>query len=337
MVLTLLRAGWLVAASVALLSGTDLVRLASYLAAAGVPAFLVGLAWVLREARRQRPVAAGGSGEPQAKEAAFELVRQAAPLAFTTVVTLLYLRADLFILASLRGAEEVGLFAASFRLFEAMFVFSGGIVAGSFPLLASRFGRRDLAELSAFVLRLLLGVGLPAAIGLWLVAEPMLHFLFGPSYTEASEPLRFLAVALVAVFVNALTTHLLIASHRGRYLVGATLIRLLVAIAVDLALIPRFGAVGAAAAVAVAEWSLVCVSLVAVRDVLPARQVLRVALPLGACALVMGVAVSHSPDALAWQLATGFIVYGLLIAGSWQWSAHRRQETTRPVGGVVEL
>jgi O-antigen/teichoic acid export membrane protein len=92
----------------------------------------------------------------------------------------------------------------------------------------------------------------------------------------ASRPLALLGLALVAVFANALTTHLLVASGRNRRLVASIAVRLVVGVLLDLFLVPRWGAFGAAVAVAAAEWSLLVVSLSFSSDLLgfavPARR-----------------------------------------------------------------
>lgn len=211
-----------------------------------------------------------------------------------------------------------GYLRAPFASSEAMFVLSGGIVAGSFPLLAARFGQRGFPSLSRFVLTILLLVAIPAATGLFALAGPIIGFLFGEGFTEAARPLTFLAVALVAVFMNALTTHLLIVSGRMRYLVGCMTVRLTVGILLDLVLIPRYGAVGAAGAVAGAEWSLALVTLLPHRRLFPLSVMAGVVASSLAASLIMAISILHLDAPLPLKLPAGIIIYGLLIVAAYR-------------------
>jgi PST family polysaccharide transporter len=194
------------------------------------------------------------------------LLLQAAPLALTSLITLLYLRADLFIVAALSGAREAGLFQSSFRIFEATFVVSGGISAGTFPLLAERLHKEDFTELCRFVLSVLLGLGLIFSVVLFALSDAVIGLVYGSAFTESAVPLSILALGLLPLFVNALTTHLLVAAGRNRRLIGSMLVRLCIGVLVDLVLVPTMGASGAAVGVASAEWGLMLVSLALTAD-----------------------------------------------------------------------
>jgi O-antigen/teichoic acid export membrane protein len=247
--LTALRFGWLAAAAWTLAGGTDLTILAAALALASLPALALALALV---ARRKIPFERGTDAR--------RLMEEAIPLGVVSAMTLLYLRADLFIVAAVSGASEAGFFQSAFRLFEATFVVSGGLAAGTFPLLAARVGEKGFQTLARFVLGLLVLLSAPIALGFALAPGPLLGVVYGDGFLGAARPLGILGVALAAVFANSLTTHLLVASGRSRQLLLAIAVRLVVGVALDLLLVPRWGASGAAFAVAASEWSLLLVS-----------------------------------------------------------------------------
>jgi O-antigen/teichoic acid export membrane protein len=196
------------------------------------------------------------------------LLKEALPLGLVSAMTLLYLRADLFIVAAVAGASEAGFFQSAFRLFEATFVVSGGLAAGTFPILAARFGERGFDALARFLLGLLLLLAAPISLAFALAPGPILTIFYGEGFEGAARPLSFLGPALLAVFANALTTHLLVASGRNRPLLLAIAVRLVVGVGLDLVLVPRWGASGAALAVVAAEWSLLLVTLASSSDLL---------------------------------------------------------------------
>ena len=168
LLLMALRLGWLVAAFWVLTRNASLAALAGALVLASVPA--LGAATVL--VRRTVPV----RGSSAAQSETVRLFKESFPLAIGAVMTLVYLRADLFILAILSDANETGLFQSAFRLFEATFVLSGGIAAGTFPILASRIGTPRFDVLSRFLLFLLASAGGVLAFVFVLAGEPMSRF-----------------------------------------------------------------------------------------------------------------------------------------------------------------
>ncbi|HSF19543.1 MAG TPA: polysaccharide biosynthesis C-terminal domain-containing protein [Vicinamibacteria bacterium] len=249
--LALLRAGWILAAAWTVTRGESTEKLALGLAIASLVVLLLALAAAAATIRDWGRVSLTGTAT---------LLREAVPLATTGVITLVYLRADLFIVSALRGSYEAGVFQGAFRLFEATFVLSGGLAAGTFPLLASRFGRSDFASLARLLLAWSLALALPLVTVLTLFAETLTVAFYGEGFREAAKPLAYLGIALLAVFVNASTTHVLIAAHRMRRLVAAIAVRLAVGVAFDVMLVPSYGATGAAIAVLIAELSLTIVS-----------------------------------------------------------------------------
>lgn len=257
LVLTVLRLGGLAAAAVALSRSTDLERLAAALAVSVLPALALALVFLR-----------GIDPPPREGIEVSRLLRDALPLGLVSAMTILYLRADLFLVAALAGASEAGFFQSAFRLFEATFVVSGGLAAGTFPLLASRFRERGFETLARFVLGLLLLLSAPIALAFALVPGPILSMVYGEGFEGGARSLSLLGVALVAVFANALTTHLLVASGRSRRLLLSIAVRLVVGIALDLFLIPRWGASGAAFAVVAAESALLLLSLGSTLDLL---------------------------------------------------------------------
>lgn len=268
--LTTLRAGWLLAALLALSRSTDLRSFAGLLALSSLPALALAFLMVARlpALRRQGSLWS-------ARRETLRWLGRALPLGLGSAVTLLYLRADLLILGALRDTAEAGNFQGAFRLFEATFVLSGAVAAGTFPLLASRLGQKGFDALVRFVLGFLVILVVPITLGFSLLGGWLVPLLYGEGFSGAVRPLAILGVALLAVFPNALTTHLLVAAGRTRRFVAALLVRLSVSVGLDLLLVPSLGAVGAAVAVAAAEWSLLLVSLYSVTDLLGWSSVAR--------------------------------------------------------------
>jgi O-antigen/teichoic acid export membrane protein len=200
------RAVGLVLVAAALWSGTGLRGLVWALALSALPP--LALAVVFLRLHTREPAAPGmeiGVGRT---------LKRSAPLAVNGVLAILSLRIELLTLALLRGSREAGLFAAALKVIELMNVLPAAIAAGAMPALTreAASGEDPVRRRTASTVALLAA---PAAAGLVLVA-PGVVALLGEGYDAAAAPLRILAPALLALFMNTVLLHALIAAGRAR-------------------------------------------------------------------------------------------------------------------------
>lgn len=109
-------------------------------------------------------------------------------------------------------------------------------------------GGEDGAAMLPRLMGVAAAVGLPAGIGLSLVAAPLVHLAFGPGWQGAVPVLRVLSVGFTALVFGHLCLHLLSAHALLRRLAGITLAAAVARLGLLLLLIPRFGLLGGAAA-----------------------------------------------------------------------------------------
>jgi O-antigen/teichoic acid export membrane protein len=183
------------------------------------------------------------------------LLREAAPVALSSVVNVTYVRTLIIIASLLATAEQTGLFATSYRISEILLGVPQMMIGAAFPILVHS-GAADETRL-AYVLQrmgeaaLLLGIGL----GLVLVvgAAPIVQVLGGSAYADAASVVRIQSVAIAAAFVTQLGTFGLVALRRQRELVLVNVLALATVIVLGCTLIPLLEADGAALAASVGE------------------------------------------------------------------------------------
>jgi O-antigen/teichoic acid export membrane protein len=110
----------------------------------------------------------------------------------------------------------------------------------------------DLAPLR----RVSLGLGAVAAaatVATWLAARPLVVTIYGGRYADSAPVLRLLALSLPLLFVNYALTHQVLAWGGQRAYLWVTVAALAVNLAANLALVPSWGAQGAAVATLVTE------------------------------------------------------------------------------------
>jgi O-antigen/teichoic acid export membrane protein len=308
------RAAALACALPALVAGGGPLGLAAALAASTVPAIALGGAFLLHT-----PARVAEAPDP----GVVPLLRSSLPLGVNGGLALVCLRLEVMLLGWLRGGGPAGAYAAALRLVEPLLLVPGAVAGGAMPHLTREAlsGAGPVRERTALTGALL---AVPAAAGLALVGPSLLVLLLGEAYAPAAAPLRILALALPALFMNAILLHALIAAGRPAWLPRLTGVRLALAAALALWLVPRFGASGAAAGFVGAEAALL---LAAARASGRARFPVPVARPLllGALASVpMAIVVAAAAWGPLASVAIGVLVYAATLSIAWRCSLHVR-------------
>lgn len=243
------------------------------------------------------------------------LWRVCLPLGVVELLTNLYFKVDQILLLELRSAEETGLYAAAYRVIEAALLLVGGVMGVVFlRLAAARADHRAFARQLSRAFTALWLAGLAIATNGWLWAGELLPLALGPAYAPARGQLDVLLGAVPLAYVNYALTQSLVARGRERFYAAGTAVCALVNVGMNLALIPRIGALGAAWASVATEATLLAICLVGLGGA--AR-----AIPVGpavAAALASGLAIV-SGGALFAERPTGRAVLALAVSlGLWE-------------------
>jgi len=192
------------------------------------------------------------------------LVRDTLPYAAAIAMNVAYFRVAIVILSLLTAKLETGYFATSFRILEILLPVPALLVGTVFPILA-RAARDDLVRLTyasqrIFEVSVIGGVGLVLAIEL--AAPTIVQVLAGEAAQPSVAVLRIQAPALAATFVAIACGYPLLSLRRHKALMLASLVGLVVSVGLCLALIPIWGARGAAVATTVAEFGVATTNVV---------------------------------------------------------------------------
>jgi O-antigen/teichoic acid export membrane protein len=307
LLLLVLRGGSLAGAAVAILGGAGLVGIAWGQAISPVPALALG-SWLL--ARRVAPVYGADAGVGS-------VLRAALPMAAHGGLQMLSPRVEFLVLSALAGDRETGVFLAALRVFEFLGIVPNAVAQGAMPALTREAlrGGEGVRRRTAGTMAL---VAAPSAIGLALVAGGVVALLFGGAYADGAAPLRILATALLPLFMNALLSWALLARGRAAWLPRLTGLRVAAALGLALVLVPRLGAVGAAAGLAGAEWLLLALGWLACRS---ATFEVRIARPVSwallGCA-PMALVVSSVSASLVLAIPVGALTYAATLAAAWK-------------------
>jgi O-antigen/teichoic acid export membrane protein len=209
----------------------------------GSVAALGGAVWALRRLSI-RPFWSGVKGRLGGFLAA------ALPIAAAGGLEIVYERLDLLLLSKLDGVEAAAIYAVPLQALLYANLLPAIILGAFFPLLAANLrddpeqGRRSVMLLA----RIFAVLSLPLVIVLVTCGETLVTFVLGARYTDAAVPLAIISGSMVIGFFNYLFWYALLAAHQERAKLKILAVGLPVNTALNVILIPRYGATGAAIA-----------------------------------------------------------------------------------------
>lgn len=167
----------------------------------------------------------------------------------------IYFRADTLILSLITSEAVIGYYGAAYRLFQTTYILADAFVFALFPLFCrlSPVSDEGLAVSAQKSLDTLLLVGIPITAGMFMLSDEIVLLLYGAGFAESVPLLRVLSIAIALMYANGIFVQLLLATDRQKRLARTAAIAAVGNIAVNLALIPVFGALGAAIATVVTE------------------------------------------------------------------------------------
>jgi O-antigen/teichoic acid export membrane protein len=172
--------------------------------------------------------------------------RSAAPYALATTVGAVYQRVDNYLVALLRGNAAAGIYGASYRFQDLNLILPTALGQLALSEAAGRDPRTRLSIAKRVAAQSALLALLPA-VGISILAQPLLVFLFGAPYAAAAPVVIVLMVSTLPGAV-AIGLQGLAAITDARRFATATAASLAINIIANLILIPPFSGVGAAVA-----------------------------------------------------------------------------------------
>jgi O-antigen/teichoic acid export membrane protein len=165
------------------------------------------------------------------------------------LMTLVHFSADTILMGYMRPYADVATYEAAAKLLEASQFFVRPITMTLFPVCAALAARSRWGELSGMLDRMFLSVcavGLCAAAGVALLADPIVRVVYTDAYGEAARVLRVLYLSVPGLYAATVGTFVAASVHREARAVAVFAAGVLLNVVVNLWAIPRYGPIGAA-------------------------------------------------------------------------------------------
>lgn len=234
---------------------------------------------------------------------ALDLVWIAAPLGVVSAVSLIHVRSDQILLELLgHGGSELGNYAVAYRVVEGSAGVLGAVATVGFSVL-SRTAAADRHAVSRANAATVAAVGLAGGLAALVAAPALVAVVGGAGFGDAVWPTRLLSVVVVVSVLNMVPSLTVVAQRQAGRLLPIGLGVVAANIALNLLLIPHYGATGSAVATIATEVAGLALVTRLATQVLPGSQ-----RPRLTAAAVAGIGVAVA------GFATGSP--GLAVAGT---------------------
>lgn len=183
-----------------------------------------------------------------------------------SVVSGIYTLLDVTILGLFTSEVDVGYYGAAMRLVKLVITVLVAVSAAIVPVLSFSFGSGRTEESFALLRKsfnLIVFIGVPAAVGLYIAAPNVIALFAGPDFLPAVLALQILSpVVLLIGLNNIFGMQILNPTHNERFFLYAVLAGMVVSVTVNVVLIPAYQFLGTAMANLLAE-AVVCLLLLA--------------------------------------------------------------------------
>jgi O-antigen/teichoic acid export membrane protein len=182
------------------------------------------------------------------------LLKQAIPIGLSGMMTIIILNTSILMLGFIRSVEEVGYFAAAYKIVWMFIGISVGFVVAVFPVMSSYYktSSESFNRLLYYIFKLITMVGLPAVLGITILAKPIINLIYVAKFYKSIVILQILIWNVLLAFAHTIFSHALWAMDRQSKVLKITTIQAIAIVLFNLILILIFGAVGAGIAIVAA-------------------------------------------------------------------------------------
>ncbi|MBI4552796.1 MAG: flippase [Candidatus Latescibacteria bacterium] len=243
-------------------------------------------------------------------------IATAFPFALMLTFMAILTNTDIMMLAKMRGEQEVGWYGAASRLTSTLTLIPMMCATAMFPV-ASRLyheSREAVRPLFVGLVRPMIILGLPIAVGTSLLVRPLILLLYGLQYVPAAAALRLLVWAVAFSFINLPMVLLLTAIDRQRFGTVAMGISAGLNVVFNAALIPSLGLVGASLATVIAAAALFVCCATAVTTAFRGLVIHRYFIhPVIGSAVMGGIVWTMAAENVFFAIGVGAVGYGMVL------------------------
>ncbi len=254
----------------------------------------------------------------------WSLIKASLPFGLIGLISEVSRRFDVVFMSFVLTYTAVGWYNVPYNLIVMMLLLAQSVALSIYPSMVKAYNTENgsFQDTIQRAMRYLLLLALPMAIGGMLLADRIILLLYGNDFVNAVPIMRIMVWALPLMFLAEILGRISITMHLERRAAAVTLLNALVAVGLNLILIPRYGALGAALVMVVSQFVNVLLDVLIIGPVMLFRGSLAPFTRLVGAGILMGsvvwvlcqlafVQTLNSMVALLLLVGVGAIVYGL--------------------------
>lgn len=184
-----------------------------------------------------------------------ELPIKSFPFAIIILANSIYFRINTVMLALMRGDSEVGWYSAAFQLIEGTILLPLIITPVLFPRLSALYveSRESLLKLFENGCRYVLALAFPISFLGIVLSKKIILLFYGKQYAASSLCLQIMLSGIIPIFLRQIFFNMLAAVNQEKVFLKSMGFSLVVNCFLNLALIPRYGFIGASFSTVITE------------------------------------------------------------------------------------
>lgn len=202
-----------------------------------------------------------GSVMGEGRASVLEVLKKTWPFGMATVFHLIYFQSDIVLVNYMAGSEAAGFYSVAFLIMSGVYLLPGVIYQKYMQLKIHVWANNDLHRLRKSYRHgnlLMLALGILSAVLVFLISPGLINIAFGEKYSPAVALVSVLALCAPLRFVSTSVGALLLTGAHASNKVKCMGIVAVFNIILNIALIPRLGAMGAAWSTVFSEVLLLC-------------------------------------------------------------------------------
>ena len=244
-----------------------------------------------------------------------EILHKALPFGLAFVLGSIYFFIGSIMLSYLKGDVEVAIYSVAYNIALAILFIPTVYTNAIYPVLSRYFkeSKKELTILYERSFKYLYIIGLPISVGLYLVAGRAINLFYGSSYSASIIALQIISWYLFVKFINFLLGTILSSiDQQPKRMIGQGTTSAF-NIILNLALIPKYGYIGAAWATFITEIFLFVMYFYYVSKILHFYNFGKILLKPVIAAIAMAIFIKFSPLGFVATVILSSVVYFIII------------------------
>lgn len=188
------------------------------------------------------------------------------PIALSIAFNLIYFKVDTILLSLMKTQDDVGVYGAAYKILEVLITFPAMFSSLTMPVIAlyavkNRYKFKRAMQKGFDFLSML---AIPLAFGVFFLGVRFLVFLGKNQFQQSGYVLQLLVIAASFIFLGQMFSNAVVALGEQKKMMWGYLSVALLAIILDLALIPSWSYYGAAFATIITEFAIMLITIILV-------------------------------------------------------------------------